>query len=134
MTNNKTTIFVYGTLREGSGNWRGLLAPLKGKEAKTNQKYRMLSYGGFPAVYKVEENGVQITGELFVIDDPTLERVDLLEGNPTWYNREEIKVTTKSGEEVVAWMYIMPDDGYASTKSEIPSGDWKRRAEGCFSG
>ena len=131
---NRTTIFVYGTLREGSGNWRGLLAPLKGVDAKTNKKYRMLSHGGFPAVYKAEENGVQITGELFVIDDSTLGEVDRLEGNPTWYNREEIKVTTKTGEEVVAWMYIMPNSGSDFMRSEIPSGDWKKRLEGCFNG
>jgi len=128
--NTKTTIFVYGTLREGCGNWVGLLSPLRGTEAKTNEKYRMLSYGGFPAVYKAEKGGVKITGELFAVDTTTLERVDRLEGNPTWYKREEIKVTTQSGEEVVAWMYIMPDDGYASIKSEIPSGDWKNRTGG----
>ncbi len=126
----KTIIFVYGTLREGQGNWGAILSPLKGEDAKTNKKYKMHSYGGFPAVYKTKDGGVRITGELFEIDAPTLEKVDRLEGNPTWYNREEITVTTDKGKEVVAWMYIMPDDGYISKHSEITTGDWKKRHEG----
>jgi gamma-glutamylcyclotransferase (GGCT)/AIG2-like uncharacterized protein YtfP len=117
---NITTVFVYGTLRTGHGNWRGILAPYVGINATTKPEYTMRSWGGFPAVYDNGEHS--ITGELFYVEDDTLEQLDRLEGHPNWYKREEIEVTDNEGQVVVAWMYVMPK---SKTQGEIvENGNW----------
>ena len=136
-TNNqpqKTTVFVYGTLLTGHGNWQRILAPSKGVKATTIDQYTMRSMGGFPAVYDAHEGtpSTEIVGECFLVDDATVQRLDALEGHPNWYKREEVRVELEGGVETVAWMYIMPRQtsnprglGQRPRNNElIASGNW----------
>lgn len=93
MSQNKHLIFVYGTLKEGYGN-NHLLRTGGAKKianARTEKKYTLMDFGGFPGMYNHGEN-VCVTGELWEVDDATLARCDLLEGHPSFYKRTPIHV------------------------------------------
>ena len=110
-------IFVYGTLKQGQGNWNYLLKghSLFMGEHTTEPMFTMVSLGGFPGV--LPEGSTRIRGEVFEVDDTTMERVDRLEGYPSFYNRQQIE--TQFGP---AWMYYL-DDSYKGYP-EVESGIW----------
>ena len=52
---------------------------------------------------------VQVKGEVYEVSNEILKRVDELEGHPTVYKRERIKVVMeKSGKEIEARVYFFP--------------------------
>lgn len=57
-----------------------------------------------------DEIGYRIHGEVWEVDDETLESLDRLEGHPNWYERFKVSVVVdelyKSSTD--AWMYIFP--------------------------
>ena len=89
-------IFVYGTLKGGFCN-HGVLgdATFMGNYT-TPPVYRMFDLGAFPAISL--DGTTAIIGEVYEIDN--LDRVDVLEGYPTLYDRSEIP--TNFG---MAWVY-----------------------------
>ena len=104
------TIFVYGTLKEGFGNHHFLERALKVGKAETSEKYGMYEMG-IPFVIK-HENDTTIKGEVYLVDNVTFNNVDLLEGHPTHYRREKIKVNIdykKHTRLTSAWIYFYPE-------------------------
>ena len=80
---------------------------------------------GFPAVVD-DDNGSQLAGEVYDVDDETLAAMDRLESNGRMYQREERKFTTGhqnsrlpfgqwNRETLTAWIYIWLGD--------LPDGD-----------
>jgi gamma-glutamylcyclotransferase (GGCT)/AIG2-like uncharacterized protein YtfP len=103
-----TTVFVYGTLKRGYGNWGALLkdrSVFLGEAVSVGANYIMLN-GGFPRVLD-SANGHPIFGELFEVDRAVLKRLDRLEGHPHWYRRCRRKFRTADGSKHQAWVYIM---------------------------
>lgn len=99
-------LFVYGTLKKGFSNNHHLeTSKFHGKNVTADKTFSMRSLGFFPAVFHGGEHA--ISGELFEVDDETLERIDRLEGNGRFYNREEVLL--QDGE--VAWMYFLESQG-----------------------
>lgn len=97
-------IFVYGTLRSGGGNSSLLRGSKLVSMAETEQKYA-LYVEGIP--YAVKEEAVsRIIGEVWSIDSDTLQRIDLLEGHPNWYERELINVILTDTDTMRAWIYF----------------------------
>eukprot|EP00854_Cymbomonas_tetramitiformis_P013853 gene13853-16369_t len=76
----------------------------------------MYDLGAYPAVVKGTN---KIQGEVFEIDDSTLERLDELEGHPEYYVR--VKDTTADGQ--LVWIYTM-NHGQVLDKDQILGGDW----------
>ncbi len=78
-------LFVYGTLKRGQRN-HGLLAdqPFVG-EAVTEPLYRLVDCGRYPALVEDAASGRAVRGEVFLVDDATRARLDLLEGVPHLY-------------------------------------------------
>lgn len=112
-------IFVYGTLRKGFGNHRLLSSAKFLGNARTNEKYGMFG-GGIPFVNKHTPH-YPIVGEIYEVDEPTLKRLDGLEGHPDWYYREPIKATLEdTGEVVEAEIYF---NDYSNNL--FPTGDYK---------
>ncbi len=109
-------VFVYGTLRKGWGNHR-LLRHLNGVPAVTENHYSLYARR-IPFVHK---NPVSpIVGEVYEVDERTLESLDRLEGHPRWYVREEVPVVLETGEVTSAWLYFNDsEDGQL-----IESGDF----------
>jgi len=71
---------------------------------------------GIPFVSKSPET-TRVMGELYNVDELTLNYLDMLEGHPTWYKREQVGIDyiSNKGEmgKVKAWLYF---------NEQIPSG------------
>lgn len=119
------TLFVYGTLRKGFSNHDHFLRDKSSvyfmSDGVTADKYTM-SAASCPWVSKKEQSTV-IHGELYLIDDETLSRIDRLEGHPHNYCREIVQVENISENVVVdAWMYLRDSDSRYGVI--IPNGDY----------
>ena len=71
-----------------------------------------------------------IKGELMTFTDwdLALERLDELEGYPTFYYRKVMKVSCRQGRQEQAWVYLMQADQARQGKA-IVSGDWIEEAK-----
>lgn len=100
-------VFVYGSLKQGRGNHILLSeANYIGSRLTSEEIYHMISFGAFPGVIKNSETGEAsaIYGELYEVDNSTLERLDRLESNGSFYKRELVQLREESEP---AWMYIL---------------------------
>lgn len=100
-------VFVYGSLKRGRYN-NDLLREGRfiGERITHDETWIMRSLGGFPGVVKEYHGALSasICGELYEVDDITLARLDRLESNGRFYNRELVQLR---GESEPAWMYIL---------------------------
>jgi gamma-glutamylcyclotransferase (GGCT)/AIG2-like uncharacterized protein YtfP len=104
-------IFVYGSLKQGN-DIRGMQhfgdAEFVGPARTKKANFLMVDMGSFPGVMNSteEQKGFKIVGEVYTVNDETLEWLDQIEGVPFFYNR--YKVSTTLGD---AWMYMLPNAG-----------------------
>lgn len=104
--NNKPsthTVFVYGTLLKGEANHNYYLNDDCYIGKATVSGYDMYNIGAFPGI--VPGEGI-IPGELYEVDDATMERLDYLEGEGSLYIRESAQVTMSTGEKTFASIYV----------------------------
>ena len=112
-------VAVYGSLREGFGNNRLLEGSKKVSTEVLEGEYTMLDLGAFPGV--ILEGETPITIEVYEVDECTFQSLDMLEGYPSFYNRQLFN--TSVGD---AWMYFLEGrEGWSN--SYVPSGDWTKR-------
>ena len=115
-------VFVYGSLKRDYHNNRFLTeSRFVGDRLTQDETFVMRSLGGFPGVIK-SFNGVEgapIYGELYEVDDHTLTRLDMLESNGRFYNRELVGLRDETDP---AWMYILMG---RSGSSMVPVTDGK---------
>lgn len=98
-------IFVYGTLKRGCGSHYILRDAVFIGRARTRDYYALyLLAGGLPAVVKNPLS--QIRGELFHVSNHILEKVDLFEGHPSFYRREEVVVIDEHNKMRNAFIYF----------------------------
>lgn len=100
-------VFVYGSLKRGRHNNDILYdGRFIGERVTQDETWVMRSLGGFPGVVKEFHGGrsASIYGELYEVDDMTLARLDRLESNGQFYNRELVKLRDESEP---AWMYVL---------------------------
>ena len=116
-------LFVYGTLRKGQANHGLLKDALFLGNAKTQDKYGLyvLPHGVPYATYNGSQL-VAVSGEVYIVDEVTLEAVDRFEGHPHVYMRREVPVVLEYGSTECgsaeceaecgitknAWMYFLP--------------------------
>lgn len=112
-------VFVYGTLRKGSWNNYILSDSILIAEGKTKEKFKLI-VDRIPYVLKSDKVS-NITGEVYEVDSQTLNRLDNLEGHPTWYRREKTEINTPKGS-ISAWLYFYPENVYSS--KVISTGDF----------
>jgi gamma-glutamylcyclotransferase (GGCT)/AIG2-like uncharacterized protein YtfP len=134
-------VFVYGTLRNGLGNYNRILAgaTLHETPATLNQA-TMRDAGGCPFV-SLDRNGGTVTGEVMYLDPATapatMSRLDRLESyrgpnHPdNMYERILTKVTLADGtvENVFTYVTSRAFTGWVSCLPVIDSGNWHDRAE-----
>lgn len=100
-------VFVYGSLKRGYHN-NVLLRESRfiGERITQDETWIMRSLGGFPGVVKEYHGALSasIFGDLYEVDDITLARLDRLESNGHFYNRELVRLRDESEP---AWMYIL---------------------------
>ena len=103
-------VFVYGTLRRGHGNHSLLEMSKFIGEAATLRTYWMITTGVFPVVLDEvpADFGLPpraVAGEIYHVDDATLERLDRLERKGRSYDRKVTDVY-EAGCKVQAHIYI----------------------------
>lgn len=102
----ETKVFVYGTLKKGDSR-RGLDrwatgVQFVGPAVTSKLDYSLYDLGSFPAAVLNGNN--RIEGEVWIVDEDTMEDLDRIEGYPAFYKR--IQIDTTQGR---AWMYYIPD-------------------------
>lgn len=107
-------VFVYGTLRQGQNNHHLLAQSEWLGNYATPPIYSLYDLGAYPAV---TEGHSVLYGEVYRVDDKTLQQLDLLEDVPVTYRREQIE--TQFG---LAWIYFYQHGDQLETL--ISSGDW----------
>ncbi|MDA0128899.1 gamma-glutamylcyclotransferase [Vibrio sp. MarTm2] len=110
-------LFVYGTLRKGQSNQSFLDSAEFLGQHETLPEYALYDLGAYPAVTAGHRS---IVGEVYLIDDDTLAKIDELEDVPVEYRREQID--TPFGR---AWIYLYQDT--SQLDSLLASGDWCQR-------
>lgn len=80
MTNTKTRVLVYGSLRDGMGNHGLLNGQTFVGTTLTAEDYAMYSLGGFPMVSLHGKRQSQIVVEAYDVDAVALRRLNSLEG------------------------------------------------------
>lgn len=118
----KTRVFVYGSLLTGLGNHGCLKGQALEGEAKTADKYTMVSLGGFPGLY--EDGQTAIVGETYLVNAEGMRRLNMLEGvnesSPErgLYRREDIQLD--DGSLAIGYIYN------GNCREIVESGDWKQ--------
>lgn len=116
---NKFTdlIFVYGILRKGTKHDMALLLEKNSAYlGKGTVKGLMYDLDGYPALVEDEENGIEIVGDIYQINDivNVLDELDKFEELgpdfecPNKYIRDKIIVTYKNAH-LKCWIYLAND-------------------------
>lgn len=110
--NNKNTnllvnkLFVYGTLKKNFPNFSYLKDAKYLYDAYTIDKFNMIDFGHYPGLVK-NSKGYPVKGEVYEIDKNILEEIDILEGYPSFYNRE-LSPTTNN----LVYLYFLEDNDF----------------------
>jgi gamma-glutamylaminecyclotransferase len=116
----KSRLFVYGTLQRGERSHQLLRRARFVRETATAPGFRLVSLGEYPGMVKADAGAV--AGELYEVDEETLRELDGFEGHPEAYWRTEIQLVDR----VRAQAYLLPPER-ARGRPGIASGDWRRR-------
>lgn len=114
-------VFVYGSLKQGFHNHPLLYhgAAIYQGEAITVSPYLMLSGAVYPFllnpaafIRKTSVEGAigRVKGELYIVRERLLDRLDTLEGHPDFYQREQAMIVTDRGIATLAWVYFLQTD------------------------
>ncbi len=102
---SKTILFIYGTLKRGQKSHHFLEGQEFLGEATTMPLYRLYHLGWHPGMVLDADNGMDIKGELWAVDDETLARLDEYEGvGGEWFIRTDVAVRDRF-ETVQAYLF-----------------------------
>ncbi len=110
MSEKKYTLFVYGTLKQGHYWHKSYLGDDKSDFigiVSTSNDFTLI-VDALPYLIRKQSDG-PVSGELYMVDKATLNKIDELEGHPSVYKREVISVFDESGEEKTAFAYTYPN-------------------------
>lgn len=114
MTDQVTTLFIYGTLKRGDARAPLLTGQRFLGVGRTKPAYRLFNTGDYPALVEAEHLGLQglcIAGELWSVDEACLSRLDVEEGvGEGLYIRQPIAVQGERAQ-VQAYYYLHSVDG-----------------------
>lgn len=108
-------LFVYGTLRRGSGHpMQALLSRRTRWLGPAVLRARLFRVGAYPAVIASVRPAERVHGDVYVLDTPArlLARLDAYEGcdaaarPPREYRRERLPVRLRRGSRLEAWVYV----------------------------
>lgn len=111
----KYKVFVYGTLKKGKSNHR-IIEHCKGQKAYA-PGIDLFAGPNFPFA----KRGFKVAiGEVYEVDHQTLQKLDRLEGHPSFYHREKTHVLI-NGSKTDAWIYLFPN---AEKYPAVEDGEW----------
>lgn len=127
---NKHFVFVYGTLKSDGHN-NPLLsengAQLISSKAWTAEGYCLVTDGCLPYLIEMKSFEGEVFGELWLVNDSCLEKLDRLEGHPNWYERKGIRVHVDEKLSYACKTYIMPIESLFRYEA-IEGGVWKNKS------
>jgi len=98
-------VAVYGTLKKYYNNyWNYLSASTFVGSGQTKDKYPLV-IKGLPYLINNKGVGYNVIVDVFRVNDRVLADLDMLEGHPKWYRREQIEIDIK-GKKVLCWIYF----------------------------
>lgn len=117
----RTELFVYGTLRRGEPAHALLVgAELVAAAVRTAPAFELLDLGEYPAL--VGGGSTAVAGEVYAVPSELLARLDEYEGCPELYVRRPLRLA--SGRTAEAYhLRVAPP-----SPRRIADGDWLRRA------
>ena len=129
-------IFVYGSLRHSMENYGMLRGRTLSEVHATLVGAQMYSLRWYPMLVEAADEHM-VRGELMILHPQhysrvlasldRLERYDEDDPDHSLYIRTRCPVFSKSGREVMAWVYMGSEDRIAKHGGElVPSGDWVR--------
>ena len=126
-------MFVYGTLMSGFSNNKMVdmqLSNNKLVDRGTTEEEYTLAVTSLPFPFLMEEDGNNyVSGEIYKVDEKTLNAIDQLEGHPEWYERKVVSIVTELGDKLKAWAYFMPKSKLIDTVKVLESGNWREYIE-----
>jgi len=117
---NVHRVFVYGTLMKGEHHHEAISKARFLGLAETKPEYELVQIDYYPAM--LPGGASKIIGEIYEVDDETLEKLDELEEVPAVFVREAITLSDGSS----ASVYILPRER-ARGGEPIPSGYFRMR-------
>src|SRR5260370_30150481 len=99
----KILLFVYGTLKRGFPQNRLLADQEFIGEVQTLPHYRLLTNGSYPCLVPEPGQGVAVHGELWLVEESPLARIDEYESVPLTFLPQEIEI---SGHSTHAWAFF----------------------------
>jgi gamma-glutamylaminecyclotransferase len=134
---NQIYVFVYGTLRKNQPNHKFLFSAEYIGTFISLQQFQMVSYRDFNFPYLLEDyitnkSLTNITGEIYKVNQKTLQQLDILEFHPKIYERKFHKFINDKNQIMEAWVYILNNEQIINLiKNEIginyhliESGNW----------
>jgi gamma-glutamylcyclotransferase (GGCT)/AIG2-like uncharacterized protein YtfP len=116
----RTVLFVYGTLKRGQLSHQLISDQEFLGEATTMPLYRLFSRGWHPAMVLDADNGLEIKGELWAVDEQTLAKLDEYEGvADSWYSRNDVAVRDHF-DTVQAYFFNEPIEPGTASGAEWP--------------
>jgi gamma-glutamylcyclotransferase (GGCT)/AIG2-like uncharacterized protein YtfP len=103
-----TELFVYGTLKTGGSNHSFMAGQSCSGIATTVPGYTLHELTGYPGLVACAEDSAGVSGEVWLVDDECLARLDLLEGTGEGlYLRAPITLTGEfAGRQVETYYYL----------------------------
>ena len=124
MKSNETfKVAVYGTLLAGERNERWAAGAI----SRVPCVIRGTLYDtgcGFPA-FVPDADGQEVKAEILTVTAEGLAHMDILEGYPRLYRRDEVEAVLEDGITVKAMVYVM--NRLPERATVIASGDWRNR-------
>lgn len=115
-------VFVYGSLRRGNAGAMSVRFPKATYVAEGRVRGSLYDLGEYPGLV-LDDKASVVTGEVYEVDDDTLDRLDKFELTSD-YSRKQVEVEYGS-ERTNCWIYVPERDAEFFTDCElIESGDW----------
>jgi gamma-glutamylcyclotransferase (GGCT)/AIG2-like uncharacterized protein YtfP len=90
-------------------------------------RFAMKSLRAFPGVFDCA-TGSGVPGEVYEVDDATLQQLDRLEGEGHFYQRRRVRVRI-AGRRLTAWMYVLLEPDHYQGEC-VARNDWRASVHG----
>lgn len=118
MVSKTYVVFVYGSLKKGFHNHQllsGNDATFLGEAESTAPAYAMLDLGSFPGLIEGDQ---RVKGELYEVNQYTMDNLDALEGHPYMYERKLARFKMEGHKIKEAWVYMYKANRTRTTMQE----------------
>jgi gamma-glutamylcyclotransferase (GGCT)/AIG2-like uncharacterized protein YtfP len=117
---SKHLVFVYGTLRRDGARSMSIRFPDSKFIADAKVSGSLYDLGAYPGLLSNESDS-SVTGEVYEVDDETLNELDDFEASSN-YRRKQVEISLDK-QRKICWTYE-PDPEFYSLHTLITSGDW----------